>query len=274
VLWLVALMVFTGAEGVAGHTARRVARLSWEYSKEVKRLASAEAKPAAYREASRQLAQSGESERKGLHDFALTLAKAAECESGPPELRRGICRNGMSADAYRNALVAEVARAVAGQNLRRYGTPAPKRSIAQVPDALQRLATNADEDRVQRDLLSKKTAEADAAEASADGSGTQALVTVFLEAIHEPEGLAKILTSFVKELLGDYARNGLEYLRSQFEKDLLFPSYWRDPVDPQNGGFPLIEKTVREFEERDSLPTLIEQRIEEGKDRVRADIER
>jgi hypothetical protein len=274
VLWLVALMVFTGTDGVKGHGARRVASLSWKYNEQLKRLASADGKPAAYQEASRQLAQSGESERKGLHDFAVTLAEAADCGRGHLELRRGVCRNGMSEDAYRSALVAEVARAVVGQNLHRYGTSAPKVSNAtQIPGELQRLATNAEEDRVQQDLLGKKTAEADAAEAFADRFGTQVLDTA-LEAIHEPEGLARILISFLKELLSDYARKGLEYLRSQFDKELLFPTYWRDASAPETDGFPIIDRTAREFEERDSLPNFIERRIEEGKDRMRADIER
>lgn len=272
VLWLVALMVFTGAEGVEGHGARRVARLSWKYSEEVKRLSSAEAKPAAYKKVAEEFAKSNQSERKALHDFAVTLAKAADCEGGPPDLHRGFCRNRMSPDEYWKEVIDRVARAVAGQNVRLYGRPPSMHSSVQVPRELQRLATNAEEDRVQRHLIDEKAAEADAAEASGSTFGSQALSAV-LEAIPETDGLVKILTSFGKELLGDYARKGIEYLSSQFQKELWFPTYWKDAFDPQTGSSPLIAEAAKDLEKPTKLARIIE-RIVGGRDRMRVDLVR
>ena len=96
-------------------------------------------------------------------------------------------------------------------------------------------------------------------------------LSAVLEAIPETEGLVKILTSLGKELLGDYARKGIEYLSSQFQKELWFPTYWRDSFDPQTGGSPLIAEAARDLEEPHAPRRIIE-RIEEGRDRMRADL--
>jgi hypothetical protein len=272
VLWLVCLMLFVGGEGVYRHGMRPVAKLSWQYDEQLKRLATAEAKQAIFKNLAQQLRESSEresskSDLNSLAVFAGKIATAAYNEAGPPELRRGFSRSGISEEDF----VKAVARRVSAQNVREYGNAPRLRSSGQVPPELQQPATNVKEALAQGEVLRQATAKANAAEAAADSVWAQG-VSAVLEALPDFAGPAKIATSFLRELAGDYIQNGVTLAASKVE--LWFPNYWKDAFDPQTGGSPLVTKATKDLAERDSLPGLIIQRVQDEVDHVKAEIER